>query len=416
MKVIERKVRHIALGVPCFIEARVGEYRSGCECQRYFRSSVSGVSPGALYSDEVRNMTATSLIRDRLPYRRVRERMWEDFGILVSLGYIHDCFKWAHARISTEEHRRWVADNFSGVMCIDEVHDSGRVILYATDPLNHFTIHFAVNDTNDQAHMDAFLLEIKAMGIEARVVITDGSPLYKDALQEVWEGVEHQLCVFHVIKDVNKLILDGLRSLKNALRRQGCKGRKRKRGRKRRGAPKIPRFGLKDAASFLWEHQYLIVRKEESLTEEDRQNLAAMITISPEIAVLRRFVRDFYRLSEKGIDKTLARTRRTRMVRSQAYQDNPFLARALRKIRPEKFEKMITYMGWQNVDRTSNHVERNNRSFRMMQKTRYKRRLTRTICMAIELDLYARMLRHDLYKPPLDFRENHAPMPQRMAA
>ena len=29
---------------------------------------------------------------------------------------------------------------------------------------------------------------------------------------------------------------------------------------------------------------------------------------------------------------------------------------------------------WENVDRTNNHVERHNRVFRMLQKTRYKRR------------------------------------------
>lgn len=36
----------------------------------------------------------------------------------------------------------------------------------------------------------------------------------------------HQLCVFHVIKEVNKLILDGVRTVKNRIKRQGKKGRK----------------------------------------------------------------------------------------------------------------------------------------------------------------------------------------------
>ncbi len=58
---------------------------------------------------------------------------------------------------------------------------------------------------------------------------------------------------------------------------------------------------------------------------------------------------------------------------------------------------MIVYLGWENVDRTNNHVERHNRVFRMLQKTRYKRRKVHTIEKAIELDLYSRMLRHPLY-------------------
>ena len=71
--------------------------------------------------------------------------------------------------------------------------------------------------------------------------------------------------------------------------------------------------------------------------------------------------------------------------------------RALKKLAKDKFEKMIVFLAWENVDSTNNHVERNNRVFRMMQKTRYKRRQTHTIQMALELDLYARMLNHPLY-------------------
>ena len=89
------------------------------------------------------------------------------------------------------------------------------------------------------------------------------------------------------------------------------------------------------------------------------------------------------------------------MVNNAEYQANSFLARALKKIPKDKFEKMIVFLGWENVDRTSNHVERNNRVFRMLQKTRYKRRKVHTIEKAIELGLYARMLAHPLWSPTL---------------
>ena len=58
---------------------------------------------------------------------------------------------------------------------------------------------------------------------------------------------------------------------------------------------------------------------------------------------------------------------------------------------------MSVFLGWEDGERTNNHVERNNRSFRMMQKTRYKRRKTHTIEKVLELELYARMLAHPLY-------------------
>ena len=67
------------------------------------------------------------------------------------------------------------------------------------------------------------------------------------------------------------------------------------------------------------------------------------------------------------------------------------------KISKDKFNQMIVFLGWQNGQRTNNHVERNNRVFRMMQKTRYKRRKPHTIAKALELELYARMVEHPLY-------------------
>jgi len=76
----------------------------------------------------------------------------------------------------------------------------------------------------------------------------------------------------------------------------------------------------------------------------------------------------------------------------------------LKKISKDKFDKMIVYLGWENVDRTNNHVERHNRVFRMLQKTRYKRRKAHTIEKAIELDLYSRMIRHPLYDERLQER------------
>ena len=327
--------------------------------------------------------------------------MAEDYRLELSVGYVHDCFVWAHGQIDTEEYWAFVVATFSGVLCVDEVHDSGKVILFASDPLNDFTVSFELVEDNDQDHMDAFLQKLKDRGLKVEVAITDGSPLYKDSLQSHWRDVEHQLCIFHVIKDVNQLILAGVRAIRNQLQRQGNKGRKRKPGRptekirqqrqRRKGMTK------KEQATFIGEHLYLIVRKEDELTDEEQADLELMFQIAPELELFRRFNQQFYRLFEKDITQQQARYRRTQMVNNPDYQANEFLAKALKKLAKDKFEKMITFLAWENVDRTNNHVERNNRVFRMMQKTRYKRRKKHTLEKALELHLYARMLKHPLY-------------------
>ncbi len=132
-----------------------------------------------------------------------------------------------------------------------------------------------------------------------------------------------------------------------------------------------------------------------------------MLNIAPDLALFRRFNQQFYRLFEKDITKQCARYRRTRMVNNAAYQANSFLAKALKKISKKPCDKMIVCLGSENVDRTNNHVERNNRVFRMLQKTRDKRRKVHTIEKAIELELYSRMLCHPLYDE--SFQKRHPP-------
>ena len=89
--------------------------------------------------------------------------------------------------------------------------------------------------------------------------------------------MEHQLCIFHVIKEVNKLILDGVRAIKNRSKRQGHKGRKKRPSRpsKRVQQQRQRRQGMskKEQAIFIWDHQYLIVRKQEELSEQAKEDL-----------------------------------------------------------------------------------------------------------------------------------------------
>src|SRR5262245_45511467 len=104
--------------------------------------------------------------------------------------------------------------------------------------------------------MNAFVQALKDRGLDARAMVAGGSALYKHALQSYWADVEHQLCIFHVIKDVNKLILDGVRTIKNRLKRQGNKGRKKRRGRPSKTAQQQSqrRGGMskKEQATFIW--------------------------------------------------------------------------------------------------------------------------------------------------------------------
>lgn len=270
------------------------------------------------------------------------------------------------------------------------MHEGARHILFATDPLLDATIAWEVVGKCDQAAIDAFLDEIKALGFSPVVVITDGSPLYKQALTERWRDVEHQLCIFHVLAEINKDVLRAARAIQGEL----PKPKKRRRGRPcKLGRPREN----DDRRAFVNEHLYLIVKRLDRFTEDDDADWARMVEIDDRFETLKGFVDDVHGLFEKGTTKKTARLRRTLLANNEAYSEYPHLERAIRRLAPEKFDKMIVFMKYTNLDRTNNHVERGNRSFRMLQKTRYRRRHRRTILLALELHVLRRWRKHRLY-------------------
>src|SRR5262249_7844483 len=144
---------------------------------------------------------------------------------------------------------------------------------------------------NDQEHMGRFLHNLKNWGLAPKVVISDGSNLYPKVLAAIWPQARHQLCVFHVIKDINDHVFDALRRLRKRLAQQGKrKGRRgrlskaQQRARKRYGKTK------KEQAHFIWKQRHLIVTRPENLDGRQRYRLSQMFGYLPALRTLRRFV------------------------------------------------------------------------------------------------------------------------------
>jgi transposase-like protein len=290
------------------------------------------------------------------------------------------------------EQRRKFLEHFSGTLCVDELHLGRFTLLLATDPLSDMPVAFALVAANDQDHMWRFLKNLKNWGLHPRVVVTDGSNLYPAVLAELWPEADHQLCVFHVIKDINKLILDAVRRMKKAMSRRGKGGRKKKRGRKSHKAKAAAaRRGItvKEKAYFVFKHRYLIVKRQEDLTEQECDDLRRMLEYLPELATLRRFADRMYWLFDTPKDFHQASCRRAAVVRDPAFQAVPELVKAMEQLDEEKFPKLMAYLNnpiSQRV-RTNNHVERTNRMFRFLEKVRYKWRRRKTLVRFVVLTL-----------------------------
>jgi transposase-like protein len=240
--------------------------------------------------------------------------------------------------------------------------------------------------------MRRFLQNLKNWGLVPTTVITDGSNLYPALLAELWPGADHQLCVFHILKEINGLILDAVRRLRTAMGRRGRAGRKRKPGRKgakRRAAAARRSPTLKEKSAFVFRHRHLIVKRREKLDESERDDLARMLGYLPELATLRRFADRISWLFDAPKDYHQASCRRSVIVRDASFRAVPELVKALEQLSEEKFPKIMAYLHnpVSRRVRTNNHVERTNRMIRLLEKVRYKWRRRKTLVRFVVLRL-----------------------------
>ncbi len=393
IKTHERRVRTIAYHQIAFLKITVGEYQACCGCCATFRTTPDEVLPRHKYDNKVRAAVLERILDDRMNVEATRHSLARDFLLNLSTGFVYDCLRDTAAQLDLAAHRTKILEVFSGVLCIDELHLGQFSLLLATDPLRDIPVAFALVDKNDQDHMGRFLKNLKRHGFEPKVIITDGSSLYPTLVQALWPQAEHQLCVFHVIQDVNKEVLKVVLRLRRALSRRGNRGRKRRRGRPTKAQKRRRRQdkkSQKEQAQFIFKRRYLIVKKRERLTEQDKKDLKTMLGYVPELRVLRAFADALQRLFAAEQTEDQAWGRWQRLQRHAQYLAVPELQAVLETmLSREKFTKMIAFLRCPKTRRvrTNNHVERCNRQLRFLEKVRYKWRRRRTLVRFLVLTL-----------------------------
>jgi hypothetical protein len=377
----ERTVRSLAYKAILLLHVTTAEYRATCDCCTTFRTQIEGIAPKAHYDNKVREAVLDRVLDDRMSVQQVQQALRRDFYLELSDGFLYDCLDWQIRQLDGAAYRHWTLAHFSGTLCIDEIHLGAHTLLLATDPLGDFPVAFALVSANDQEHMGRFLRQLRGHGFAPQVVVTDGSSLYPALLAAVWPGAEHQLCIFHVEKDLNALVLDAVRRQRRELDRRGHRGRQRGRGRPKKGSQRRRRQQrLRDQAKLVYQHRHLIVKRRDRLTATEKTALAKVLQLAPGLAVLRAFVDEMHRLFERGQTEATAWRRQAVLHGQSAYAAVPELVKALAMLVAEKFVKMIAFLrspvGCRV--RTNNHVERMNRVLRLYEKSRYKWRAART--------------------------------------
>jgi hypothetical protein len=387
-----RRVRTVAYKTIAYLEITCGEYQAQCDCCTTFRNTPEGVLPRALYDNKVRDLVLERIIEDGMNIEQTLKSLRREFLLELSTGFVYDLLHDRVAQLDLAEHRRMVLEQFSGTLCVDEVHLGQFTLLLATDPLRGLPVAFALVSANDQDHMRRFLQNLKTWGLQPQIVLTDGSNLYPAVLGELWPEADHQLCVFHILKEINKRVLDAVRRLRMAMSRRGRAGRQKQRGRKGAKRRATARRGVtnKEKSAFIFQHRPLIVKRPEHLTASEREDLWRMFAYLPELVTLRYFAERIYWLFDTPKDYHQASCRRAAIVGDSAFGAVPELVKAMEQLGGEKFPKIMAYLNnpvSQRV-RTNNHVERTNRMVRFWEKVRYKWRRRKTLVrfMILRLD------------------------------
>jgi transposase-like protein len=397
-----RLVRTIAYKQVVYLEIAAAEYHAKCGCCKTFRSHPGGVGPRCHYDNRVREAVLARLVEDGMSIQSLIKAMKRDFLLDLSEGFVYDCLHRRVEELDMAEYRQWTLEHFGGILCVDELHLGRYALLLATDPLGDFPVAFALVEKNDQAHMRRFLENLRRHGFSPEVVITDGSDLYPAVLAELWPTARHQLCVFHIQQDINDHVLDAVKRLRRELSRRGNRGRRRKRGRPSRAARayrKRRKKTLKEKAHFVMKNRYLLVMREEKLSDPQRKRLRQMFEYLPGLRTLRTFIRRTHALLELDQSEHQAWCRRAALVANRTFQDVPELAKALAMLEPARFAKMVAFLKSPVAKRirTNNHVERANRKLRYYEKVRYKWRRRRAIVRFVLLAIDRWWREHPLH-------------------
>lgn len=282
----------------------------------------------------------------------------------------------------------WGLAEFSGYIAADELYDGPLCVLSIVDNRTFKRLLYQVLD-HDPDHRDItaffhrFRMALRLRSLKLLGVTTDASPLYPEPLREVFGNIPHQICEFHILKELTKAIL-----------RAVAKVRKKLAGRKlpaKRGRPITPeakraarkRQRLQQKIADLFEHRHLFVQHD--LTPAERRTLHKITRGLPQLRTLRDLMEEVYRLFDRRCrtDTALAKLAKLRH-RVRRFKQ---VGKVLNKLRSPNLDKALTFLDDKLFPSTSNAVERGNRRHRKMQKTVYRVRTQEHIHNRIALDM-----------------------------
>jgi hypothetical protein len=286
------------------------------------------------------------------------------------------------------EYLEAVLADFSGYIAADELYDGPFCVLSIVDNRTFRRITYEVLD-HDPTHADIerffheFRTGLQQRGLVLRGITTDASALYPEPISKVFGDVPHQVCEFHVIKELTKAVLRAVAKVRKELAATKPKlGRGRPSSAAARQAARR-RKRIDEKVGDLFGHRYLFVQHQ--LTPAQRRTLSRITRGRRELRTLRDIMDEVYRLFDRRCRTDTALEKLTRLRRRVRRFTK--IGKTLQKLFSPNLEKALIFLDDKLLPSTSNAVERGYRRHRKMQKTVYRVRTKPNIESRIALDM-----------------------------
>jgi len=284
----------------------------------------------------------------------------------------------------------WALEAFSGYAAVDELYEGRYCVLSAVDNRQYKRVLYEVLD-HDPRHGDieAFLGRLQtaldARNLTLKGITTDGSALYPDPIRTVFGDVPHQLCTFHVIKELTKGIVKAVAKERERLAQSKPKVKRGRPSSKDKKARRLARKNkyMQQKISDVFQDRFLFVTRR--LKPSERKRLLSITRGLPHLRTLREIMDHIYALFDRRC-RTHTALGKLKKLR-QWVRRFTWIGETLKKVFSPHLEKALTFLDDKLLPATSNAVERGNRRHRKMQKSVY--RVRSKVCLEgrIALDM-----------------------------
>src|SRR6266478_2631427 len=241
----------------------------------------------------------------------------------------------------------WALEAFSGYVAADELYEGPYCVLSAVDNRQYKRVMYEVLD-HDPTHDDieAFLGRLKTALDERTLTLkgitTDGSALYPEPIRKVFGDVPHQLCTFHVIKELTQGVLKAVATERERLAQSKPKLKRGRPSSKEKAARRLARKSkqIQEKISDVFQDRFLFVKRR--LKPSERKQFLHITRGLPQLRKLREIMDHIYALFDRRCRTHTALGKLTKL--RQWGNRFTWIGETLQKVFSPHLEKALTFL------------------------------------------------------------------------